>query len=129
MGTGRDATCATSLRFNYRSRTLKPVDFARGTPVEISTVNTEFVKVYNYYGTELSLYRINALKIMSKYTERTGRISSIQWCTQLLKLWSRVLLQELIAAQLLKKFAVFYGNRRFLIVFTGVRYWTLSYVR
>jgi len=42
---------------------------------------------------------------------------------------SRVLLGNLIFIQLLKKFLAFYGNRRFIIVFTKVHYWSLSLTR
>jgi hypothetical protein len=37
--------------------------------------------------------------------------------------WSRVLLEKLRVAQLVKKFPVFYGTPRFISVFTRVRYW------
>jgi hypothetical protein len=36
--------------------------------------------------------------------------------------WSRVLLERLIVTQLVKKFPTFYGNRRFIAVFTRARY-------
>jgi hypothetical protein len=32
--------------------------------------------------------------------------------------WSRILLEKLVVTQLVKKFRTFYGNRRFIIVFT-----------
>jgi hypothetical protein len=37
-----------------------------------------------------------------------------------------VLLEKLIVAQLVRKFHVFYGTRRFITVFTIARHWTLS---
>jgi hypothetical protein len=39
-------------------------------------------------------------------------------------LWSR-LLEKLIVTQLVKKFLVFYGTRRFITVFTRARHWSL----
>jgi hypothetical protein len=40
--------------------------------------------------------------------------------------WSRVLPEKLTAPQLLKKFPAFYGNRRFITVFTTARHLFLS---
>jgi hypothetical protein len=40
--------------------------------------------------------------------------------------WSRVRLEELIVAQLLKKFPTFYGTRKFITVYTTARYIYLS---
>jgi hypothetical protein len=37
-----------------------------------------------------------------------------------------VLLQKLIVALLVKKLPTFYGNRRFITVFTTARRWTIS---
>jgi len=39
---------------------------------------------------------------------------------------SRVLLEKLIVAQLVRKFPAFYGTRRFITVFTTARHWSLS---
>jgi hypothetical protein len=36
--------------------------------------------------------------------------------------WSEVVLEKLIVAQLIKKFRVFYGTRRFITVFIIARY-------
>jgi hypothetical protein len=38
----------------------------------------------------------------------------------------QVLLEKLQVAQLVKKFPVFYGTRRFITVFTTARHWDLS---
>jgi hypothetical protein len=40
--------------------------------------------------------------------------------------WSRVLLEKLIAAQLVKNILAFYGARRLITVFTKARHWSLS---
>jgi hypothetical protein len=40
--------------------------------------------------------------------------------------WSRVLLEKLIIAELVKKFPAFYITARFITVFTRARYWLLS---
>jgi len=40
--------------------------------------------------------------------------------------WGRALLEKIIVAQLVKKFPTFYGTRRFIIVFTRARQWSLS---
>jgi hypothetical protein len=40
--------------------------------------------------------------------------------------WDKVLLEELVFAQLVKKFAVFYGNLRFITTLTAAHNWTLS---
>jgi len=34
--------------------------------------------------------------------------------------------EKLVAAQLVKKFLAFYGNRRFITLFRRARYWSLS---
>jgi hypothetical protein len=39
--------------------------------------------------------------------------------------WSRVILKKLIVTQLANKFHAFYGTRRFIIVFTKARHWSL----
>jgi hypothetical protein len=39
---------------------------------------------------------------------------------------SRILLEKLTVAQLVKKFAVIYGTRRFIAVFTRARHWIVS---
>ena len=46
--------------------------------------------------------------------------------TYLLTPWSRVLLEKLTGFQLVKKFLVFYGTRRFITAFTKVRHLSLS---
>jgi len=43
--------------------------------------------------------------------------------------WSRVLPEKLTVTQLVKKFLVFYGTRRFITVFTRARHWSLSSAR
>jgi hypothetical protein len=43
--------------------------------------------------------------------------------------WIRILLEILIFAQLLKRFASIYGTRSFITVFTAVRNWTPSWIR
>jgi hypothetical protein len=40
--------------------------------------------------------------------------------------WSRALLEKLIVTQIVKKFPVFYGTRRFITVFTRAHHWFLS---
>jgi hypothetical protein len=45
----------------------------------------------------------------------------------LLTPWSRVLLEKLTGLQLLKKFPVFYGNRRFITALTSARHLSLSW--
>ena len=47
--------------------------------------------------------------------------------TYLLTPWSRVLLQKLASLQLVKKFAAFYGTRRFLTALTSARHLYLSW--
>jgi len=46
--------------------------------------------------------------------------------TYLLTPWSRVLLQKLTGVQLVKKFPVFYGTRRFITALTSARHLSLS---
>jgi hypothetical protein len=46
-----------------------------------------------------------------------------KWAT----LWSKVLLEKLTVAQLVKKFSTLYAIRRFITVFTRVRRWSLSW--
>ena len=53
-------------------------------------------------------------------TLRTGRL-------YLLTLWCRVLLEKLTGLQLVKKFPVFHGTRRFFTALTGVRHLSLSW--
>ena len=48
------------------------------------------------------------------------------YVTYLLTPWSRVLLEKLTGLQLVKKFPAFYGNRRFITVFTSARHMSLS---
>ena len=45
----------------------------------------------------------------------------------LLTPWCRVLLEKLTGLQLVKKFPVFYGTRRFIIAFTSLRHPSLSW--
>jgi len=45
----------------------------------------------------------------------------------LLTTWCRVLLEKLTGLQLLKKFSVFYGTRRFITALTSVRHLSLSW--
>jgi hypothetical protein len=42
---------------------------------------------------------------------------------------SRVILEKLTVAQLIKKFPTFYGIQRFITVFTRARHWSLSWAR
>jgi hypothetical protein len=46
--------------------------------------------------------------------------------TYLLTPWCRILFEELIITQLVKKYSAFYGTRKFITVFTQARHWTLS---
>jgi len=46
--------------------------------------------------------------------------------TYLLTPWSRVLLEKLAGLQLVKKFPMFYGTRRFLTALTSARHLSLS---
>jgi hypothetical protein len=47
----------------------------------------------------------------------------------LLTTWSRILLEKLRVIELVKKYPAFYGNRRFITVFTTVRHWSTSWAR
>ena len=47
--------------------------------------------------------------------------------TYLLTPWCRVLLEQLIGLQLVKKFPAFYGTRRFITSLTSVRHLSLSW--
>jgi len=40
--------------------------------------------------------------------------------------WRRVLLEELIVTQLVKKFPTFHGNQSFIIMFTRTCHWSPS---
>jgi hypothetical protein len=53
-----------------------------------------------------------------------GRISF--WC---LTPWSRVIPNQLMVTQILKKFSAFYGTRRFITVFTTARHCSLFLAR
>ena len=46
--------------------------------------------------------------------------------TYLITPWSRVLLENLIGSQQVKKFSAFYGTRRFITAFTRARHLSLS---
>jgi len=46
------------------------------------------------------------------------------FCASLIP-WSSVLLEKLTVTQLVKEFPSFFGNRRFITVFTRVRHWSL----
>jgi len=41
-------------------------------------------------------------------------------------LWSRILLEELLVLQLVKKFPVFYKARKFITTFTAARHMSIS---
>jgi len=43
--------------------------------------------------------------------------------------WSRVLLEEVIGSQLVKKFLAYYGTRRYITAFTSTRHLSLSWTR
>jgi hypothetical protein len=43
--------------------------------------------------------------------------------------WGIVLLEKLVVTQLVRKFPAFYGTRRFTIVFTTARHWSISWTR
>ena len=49
------------------------------------------------------------------------------WYTYLLTPWCRVLLEKLTGLQLVKKFPVFHGTRRFITALTSVRHLSLSW--
>jgi hypothetical protein len=49
----------------------------------------------------------------------------VNWLTP----WSRVILENLIATWLVKKFLAFHGTPRFIIVFTRAYNWSLSFAR
>jgi hypothetical protein len=61
-------------------------------------------------------------------------ISAEQYCflgltillTYLLTAWRRVLLEKLAGSQLVKKFPVFYGTRKFITAFTHAQHLSLS---
>jgi hypothetical protein len=40
--------------------------------------------------------------------------------------WCNILFEELIVTQLVKKYPLLYGTRRFITVLTKARHWTLS---
>ena len=50
-----------------------------------------------------------------------------KWTSYLLTPWCRVLLEKLTGLQLVKKFAAFYGTRRFITALTSVRHLSLSW--
>jgi len=52
-------------------------------------------------------------------------VDSSQNIFELVKSWTRVLLEKLIVTQLVKKF-VFYATRRFIIVFTRAHHWAVT---
>ena len=56
----------------------------------------------------------------------SSKIDVIYILTYLLTPWSRVLLEKLASLQLVEKFPVFYGTRRFLTTLTSARQLSLS---
>jgi hypothetical protein len=87
---------------------------------------------------EMSLHNIskptawcisNSFKIMFWYSFLNHRLTYLLTYlrTYLLTPWSRVLLEKLIGSQLVKKFPVFYGTRRFIATFTSVRHLSLTW--
>jgi len=72
----------------------------------------------------VNLYKI--VKLVSTFLEDTDFFLPP---TNQLTPWSRVLLQNLIVTQLLKKLPVFNGTRRFSTMFTRTRHLTLSSAR
>jgi hypothetical protein len=71
--------------------------------------------------------------IRAKKTTFNSFLSSFEWVENTIKTkltpCSRVLLERLRVTQLVKKFPAFYGNRRFITVFTRARLSLLSRVR
>jgi hypothetical protein len=57
------------------------------------------------------------------------KVSGISNYTQMLSPWSRVLLEKLTILQLVKKFPVFCGNRRFITAFSRAHHLSLSRAR
>jgi hypothetical protein len=55
----------------------------------------------------------------------TSKCQTVVWLTS----WSRVLLEKLIITQLVKKFATFYGTRKFITIFARAQHWTLLWIR
>jgi hypothetical protein len=52
--------------------------------------------------------------------------SYIYLLTYVFTLWSTILLEKLTDSQQIKKFSVYYGNRRFITAFTSARHLSLS---
>ena len=57
----------------------------------------------------------------------TNKLKKLVQLTYLHTLWIRVLLEKLTALQLVKKFLVFHGTRRFITALTSVRHLSLSW--
>ena len=58
---------------------------------------------------------------------QTGRQNILYRIPYLLIAWCRVLLEQLIGLQLVKKFPIFHGTRRFITALTSVRHLSLSW--
>ena len=88
-------------------------------------------KKFAYLGQEVAEKNIWS-NICSRILEEQNkwRSEAIIWRTghtYLLTPWCRVLLEKLTGLQLVKKFPVFHGTRRFITVLTSVRHLSLSW--
>jgi hypothetical protein len=88
---------------------------ARRMGLEINQAKTK----YMICGTKKK-YVENVFKVKHMTFERVNSF------VYLLTPWSRVLLEKLASLQLVKKFPVFYGTRRFLTALTSARHLSLS---
>jgi len=70
--------------------------------------------------------RIPPLPHTSSWCASGYRCLSLYILNYLLFPWSRVILENLTGSQLVKKFPVFYGTRRFITAFTRARHLSLS---
>ena len=68
-----------------------------------------------------------SVKYYKHFTNRF--INHLYLLTFLLTAWSRVLLEKLTSSQLVKKFPIFYGTRRFITVFGSGHHLPLSWDR
>ena len=61
------------------------------------------------------------------YLPKRGLYKKVSLLAYLLTPWSRVLLQKLTGSQLVKKYPIFYGTRRFITTFKSARHLSLSW--
>ena len=77
------------------------------------------------------LYAVGFMEAISKAPNNfiTIRKTRKRILTDLLAPWSRALLEKLTGSQLVKKFPIFYGTRKFITAFTSARHLSLSSAR